>query len=370
MRWFSAALLLCSATAYADSPPRFPAGSVWHQRVDAAPLHADSETMISTLDGLGGWGPAGGVDHRMHIDFSFHVRRMTAEESAPMFPVVAHKVYDDYYLPDCEALGTGMPVPADAAFEGEAGQTCGNDGADCHLLVEQGGILYELYSGNLADSELDALCLAVWDLNVVYPAQGRGEHCTSADAAGFPIAPLMPSPDGVQAAIEEGSDSDLGHAIRFILPNARMASDSSLGGVDGRLYVRPATHAGGPEGPVESVPYGARLRLRADFPMAGYNAAAQVILRTMQRYGIVLADGGNIALTFASDRHNATTWSTLGITPQTFWSGSSGNRTPVLVTDFAVIDTGPRIGETFDCVRTNIVPGAALFEDGFESPQQ
>lgn len=368
---FAAVLLLCAAVVSADAPPRFPAGSVWHQRIDDAPLHPDSASMIDTLDGLGGWGPAGGVDHRMHIDFSFHVRRMAADEIAPLFPVVGHKAYDgDYYLPDCEPLGIRMPVPADAAFEGETGQTCGNDAADCHLIVEQAGLLYELFSGNLADNELDALCLAVWDLNVVYPPEGRGEHCTSADAAGFPIAPLMPSPDGVQAAIDAGSDSDLGHAIRFILPNARMATDASLGGVDGRLYVRPATHAGGPTGPVDTVPYGARLRLRADFPTAGYNAAARVILRTMQRYGIVLSDGGNIALTFASDRHNGTTWSTLGITPQIFWNGSEGDRTPIRVTDFAVVDTGARIGETFDCVRTDIVPGAALFEDGFESLQQ
>ena len=57
--------------------------------------------------------------------------------------------------------------------------------------------------------------------------------------------------------------------IRFILRNNRMASDDSLGGVAGRLYVRPASHAGGPSGPKESVPYGARLRLRSDFPLDG-----------------------------------------------------------------------------------------------------
>lgn len=362
-------VLLCidAAPAFADVPPRFPNGAIWHQRIDSAPLHPSSASMISTLDGLGGWGPVASVNHRMHIDFSFHVRRMDALEPAPMLPVVEHADYLNYYLPDCEPLGTTMPVPDDAAFEGESGQTCDNENADCHLIVERGGILYELYSGNRSGDQLDALCLAIWDLNVVYPAEGRGDHCTSADAAGFPIAPLMPSPDGVQAAIDAGSDSDLGHAIRFILPNARMASDPDLPGADeGKLYVRPATHAGGPSGPVASVPYGARLRLRADFPMAGYNAAAQVILRTMQRYGIVLADGGNIALNFASDRHNATTWSALGITPQIFWNGTAGNRTPVRVTDFAVIDTGARIAETYDCVRTDIVPGEALFRDGFE----
>ena len=60
-----------------------------------------------------------------------------------------------------------------------------------------------------------------WHLKAIYPAEGRGDHCTSADAAGFPIAPLLFNADEVFAALPSG---DLGHAIRFILPNGRMAN--------------------------------------------------------------------------------------------------------------------------------------------------
>lgn len=351
------------ALAWADPPPRFPPGAVWHQNVAMAPLHASSATMISTLDGLGGWGPAGGVNHRFHIDFSFHVRQVGAGGGL-RFPVLEHAFYQDYYLPDCENPGTRVALPADAAFEGETGLDCDNTSNDCHLLLHEKntGRLYEVYSGDFDGTRIDALCVAVWDLNVVYPPQGRGEHCTSADAAGFPIAPLLVNADEVAAAAPV-AQSDLGHAIRFILPNPRMATDAALGGSDGKLYVRPASHAGGPTGPSSSVPYGARLRLRQDFDMAGYNAAAQVVLRTMQRYGIVLADGGNIALTFESDRHTAAKWADLGITPQVFWNGAVGNRTPVRVTHFDVLDTGPRIAETYDCARTDIAPS---FQDGYE----
>lgn len=348
--------------AHAAPSPRFPSGAVWHREISTAPVHPSSTQMISTLTGLGGWGNS----DRMQIDFSFHVRQMAPGENAPRYPVIPHRVYGDYYLPDCEPLGSTMPVPSDAAFEGNPGLSCDNAGEDCHLIVVEGQTLYELYSGNLVAGRLDAMCLAVWDLATVYPSQGRGEHCTSADAAGFPIAPLLPNADGVAAAVAQ-PDGDLGHAIRFILPNARMASDTSLGGVSGRFYVRPASHAGGPSGPAASVPYGARLRLRADFDMAGYNDAARVILRTMQRYGIVLADGGNIALTFESDRHTTAKWAALGITPQVFWNGSAGDRRPVKVSDFAVIDTGPRIPETYNCVRAPITPGQGIFNDGFEA---
>ncbi len=360
-RFFPTFLLLLSpALALGEAAPRFPTAAVWHQRVDAAPLHTDSEAMLGVLQGLGGWGNG----DRFQIDFSLHV--MHAAVDAPRLPVVRHAGSNEYYLPDCEPLGTEMPVPPDAAFEGETGLSCDNDNNDCHLLVVQGGLLYEAYSGNISGGEIDARCLAIWDLNAVYPGEGRGEHCTSADAAGFPMAPLLPNADGVAAAVAQ-ADGDLGHAIRFILPNPRMATDASLGGVGGRLYVRPASHAGGPSGPIGTVPYGVRMRLRSDFPMAGYNDAAQVILRTMQRYGIVLSDGGNIALNFQSDLHTDSTWDALGIGPHVFWDGSAGDRQPVQVGDFQIIDTGPRIGETWDCVRSAVVPGDVLFRDGFEA---
>ena len=86
----------------------------------------------------------------------------------------------------------------------------------CQHLGEQvvfGSDGVTLAGANFNGSEIDALCLAVWDLSRVYPAQGRGEHCTSSDAAGFPIAALMPNADGVAAAMTT-PDGDLGHAIR------------------------------------------------------------------------------------------------------------------------------------------------------------
>ena len=357
-------LILLSATlaipALADPPPRFPSGAIWHQDISTAPLHPNSTSMLNVL---GGWGNG----NRFQIDFSLNTYP-NAAAGTPMRPVIAHAGSGEYYSPDCEALPTSMPVPADAAFEGQSGLACDNDSEDCHLIVRQGNLLYELYSGNYSGGVLNARCLVIWQLNAVYPPEGRGEHCTSSDAAGFPIAPLMVNADEV-AANAGNPNSDLGHAIRFILPNASMARDTSLGGVGGRLYVRPASHAGSPSGPVGSVPYGVRMRLKSNFDMTGYNAAAQVILRTMQRYGIVLSDGGNIALTFESDRYTTAKWNNVGISPQTFWNGANGS-TPVLVSHFEVIETGPRIAETWNCVRSTVVVPDVIFQHGFERLDQ
>lgn len=361
-KWMVASCLLCFisiANLYADPPPRFPESAVWHTNIESAAVHPNSTSMISTLDGLGGFGVG-----RMQIDFSLHVVRAAVDSPTRTTVTIP---FGQYYSPDCDPLGTEIPVPANAAIEGQSGLSCNNSSGDCHLLIQQENILYELYRANLDGSgDMETQCLAIWDLTVVYPPEGRGEHCTSADATGFPMSPLLFNADEISASLSQDATGkgDLGHAIRFILPNDRMASDISLGGVDGVLYVRPASHAGGPSGPAGSVPYGSRLRLRSDFPLDNYNPAARVILNTMKRYGIVLADGGNIALTAESDLYTTTKWVDLGINSRVF--DLTQNATDVAITDFEVMDTGPRIAETYQCVRS-VIPQGNLFEDGFET---
>jgi serine/threonine-protein kinase len=337
----------------AVSLPRFRSDSVWNRNIAAAPLHPQSAAMISTLTGLGGFGFG-----RMQIDFGMHVVRAAA--GAPTYPILDR---GGYYLPDCEPLGALVPVPPGAAIEGQTGMTCPAS-EDCHYLVVQGSTVYEVYRGDLLASGLQAQCLAVWRLFTPYPPEGRGEHCTSADAAGFPMAPLLFNADEIAASLAQDATGggDLRHALRFILPNPRMAT-TEPGGGGTPVYVRPASHAGGPTGPSTTVPYGSRLRLRASFPLAGYNPAARVILNTMKRYGIVLADGGNIALTAESDRYTTTTWASLGIDSRVF--DLTPGATDVTAADFEVIDTSAVIVETYDCVRT-APPTDVTFADGFE----
>ncbi|WP_300617799.1 hypothetical protein [Dokdonella sp.] len=337
-RFRSMVLFLLAMTmpfASAAPLPRFPPGSVWRQDVSHAPLAADSASMLATLQALGGWG----AGDRFQIDFSMHVLHATA--GAPQVPVAAGG-----YSPDCDS-GFAFPLPHGGAVEGETGYQCAG-GGDCHLLVVQGDTLYEAYQANVAGGVLQSGCALRWDLRRTYPRHGRGEQCTSTDAAGFPVAPLLFNADDVAAAIP--ADGDLGHAIRFVLPNARMAA---------RTYVHPATHAGAPSGPVGSVPYGSRLRLKAGFDLSRYGPAAKVLLRTMQRYGIVLSDGGNIALTGESDRYTTAKWAALGMSPRTFVDGNPAPK----VTDFEVVETGPRHPLTYDCVRT---AEDFLFIDGYD----
>jgi serine/threonine-protein kinase len=185
-----------------------------------------------------------------------------------------------------------------------------------------------MWRANIVEGEFYGGCLAIWDMSRAYGSAGRGYDCTSADAAGFPIAPLLFTADEVAAG-------SVDHAIRFILPNARIRH---------RIYVSPATHSTGATGGGDNAPpYGARFRLRADFPLESLpNDGARAVARGLQRYGMFLADAGNVALTAQSDRFSTAKW-----------DGLLGSRDldSIQITDFEMIEAGERIDYTGDCVR-------------------
>jgi hypothetical protein len=301
----------------------FQANAPWYQDVSNAPLDAESATVMAGLQARGGWG--GGS---MRVDFSIEVLRADAST-----PIRAFTPNDEFYTPDCDNVP--VPVPAGGRLEGETGYTCTNDG-DCHLIVVQGDKLYEMWRANISGGTFTGGCLAVWDLKRDYwssnssSGYGRGMQCTSADAAGYPITDLLFTADEVKAGT-------INHAIRFILPNDRIRK--------GQL-VLPATHSGVGKGTPtpDTVPYGARLRLKANVDISALKPGAQVVARALKKYGMFLADGGNIALTARADTDSAVKWDGL-LNP--------GDLAGLKVSDFEMVDGGARVPVTNDCVRTN-----------------
>lgn len=300
-----------------DTGRYFPEGSIWYEDVSTAPVDQESDAVIAWLDSQGGFGLG-----RLQIDFSIEV--LQADENTPFR---SFEPTEDWFEPDCDL--DDVPVPTNGALEGESGYECETDG-DCHLIVvdRANNRLYEMWRANIVDGEFFGGCLAVWDMSRVYGPTGRGENCTSADAAGFPIAPLIFSADEVAAG-------SIDHAIRFILPNERIRAD---------IYVRPATHStGATSGPDTAPPYGAHFRLRADFPLEDLpNDGARVVARALQRYGMFLSDGGNVALTAQSDRFTTAKWAGLL---------ESRDLDLIQVSDFEMVEGGERFTFTGDCVR-------------------
>src|ERR1041385_2388081 len=299
--------------------PYFTTPMFFNTDVSALPKAANSASLISALVAAGGWGNG----NKMQIDFALDV--LTANASTPKRTFTPT---DDFSSPDCDQ--TAMPIPAGGNVEDETGYACTGDG-DCHLLVfdKDAGKLYEMWRANITTT-FQGGCLAVWNARASYTTTLRGNQCTSADAAGFPIAPLLFTADEVKAG-------HIDHAIRFILPNTRVK----------RGFVRPATHGSNTTGSSSAPSYGVHLRLRADYPIANLKPAAQVVARAMQKYGMYHADGGNVALTAQSDRHTTAKWSGLL---------GSNDLAALKVTDFDVIDHGAPIALTSDCVRSAPLP--------------
>lgn len=280
----------------------------WTTDVSGKPASGESKAIIDGLQAAGGWG--GGT---FRIDATIEVLRATATTEVRPFTKT-----DDFYAPDCDEVP--FPVPAGGALEGESGYRCESDG-DCHLIVVDPikKKLFEMWRADIHGSTFHGGCAVVWDLTKKYPETLRGKGCTSADAAGFPIAAMLASPDEVAAG-------EIPHALRFILPNARIQSG---------MYVAPATHSTGPtSGGPNAPPYGVRFRLRADYPVASLGKGAAAIARALQKYGMFLADGGTITLTVQSDRFTTHKWSEYGL------DGQSLNM--LKVADFEVVELGAR----------------------------
>jgi hypothetical protein len=157
------------------------------------------------------------------------------------------------------------PIPNDVAIEGGSG----SDGDRHAIIVDSDSCeLFELYS--LYPSPWRAGSGAIWSLgsNALRP---RG--WTSADAAGLPILPGL-------VRYEEVAAGHIDHAIRFTVSRSR------------RAYVYPARHFASSRTSKKLPPMGLRLRLRSNYPMAGFPYQARVVLKALKRYGMIVADNG------------------------------------------------------------------------------
>lgn len=313
----------------ASGPPGalFTTNVPWNVDVSRAAKAGRSDAIIRALTDAGGWGTGA-----LQADFSIPV--FFADHNTRRLQVVG---IEDYCGggPDCDAVPAKMPVPANAYIEGSSTLKCDTTGAtegqeDCHLLVvdRDEHKLYEIYHGSQSGENITAQAFFIWDLGKKYPETLRGDQCTSADAAGFPIAAMTPTADEVASGA-------INHAIRFILPNDRMKES---------VYVRPATHAGGPaSSDPNAPPYGVRFRLRADFDDSHFSKSEKVIIAALKKYGMFLSDGGQVPLTFADDRTSTKKWSELGVTAQSF--------NAVGVDQFEVVELGNEVNLTYECVR-------------------
>ncbi len=334
----------------------FPETTWMYTDVSAAPTRANSAATTAWLEARGGWGNA----NRFQIDTSFVV--LDADANTPR---VARYAMDPVaYSTDCDP-NVMFPVPMGGRIEGQMdyvcpGRTAGDYTGDCHMIVADFGSnqLFEAYRATYTGGRFYTECSVAWNTqrdvwgqppapgSTLPPVAARnwgiGRDCTGPDAAGFPMAPLLFTVGDVMSGRVE-------HAIRFALPNNRMQR-AAMNGAPGPVYVWPATHAGGPSAFDPNAPiYGSRWRLRAGFDPASRgldpaNPVVRAVVYGLTHYGMLLADGGEIALMAEDSTGCAASWDTL-------W-GPRGSRVlnGIRPSDFEVIDTGGT-ENGYDCLR-------------------
>lgn len=169
------------------------------------------------------------------------------------------------------------PIPLNAPIEG-------NGNGDSHVIAVdiENKKLYELFYARVNGNRWDASSGAVFDLKT---NSLRPDGWTSADAAGLPIFPGL-------VRYEEIRKGVIDHPIRFTLQSSKVKP----------AYISPARHKVNSSGGQYSLPFGARIRLKASFDISSYSATNQIILKAMKKYGLILADiGSNLYITGSPD---------------------------------------------------------------------
>jgi hypothetical protein len=237
----------------------FPADNIWNVPVDTLPLDSRSDSYVATI----------GATRTVHADFGsglwdggpIGIPYVIVTGSQPKVAVTFE--YDD------ESDPGPYPIPPDPPIEG------GPDAdGDRHILMldRDNCRLYELFSAYPAGGGAwEAGSGAIFDLNA---HALRPETWTSADAAGLPVLPGL-------VRYDEVASGEIRHALRFTAPRTR------------RAYIWPARHYASSYTAMDYPPMGQRFRLNADFDISGFSPEAQVILRALKKYGMILADNGS-----------------------------------------------------------------------------
>lgn len=251
----------------------FPAGNSWNQDISAAAVDPYSSQIISKIAsshlkadfGSGLWDNA-------PIGIPF----MVVCGSQPKVNVTFRANANDGNYGSESDKGP-YPIPANAPVEG-------NGVGDSHVIVvdRDNKKLYELYNASVSGGKWSASSGAIFDLT---SDKLRTAGYTSADAAGLPIFPGLVKYDEIVKGV-------INHPIRFTLQSANVKP----------AYISPARHSVNSSGGQYSLPFGAKIRLKASFNITSYPVHIQIILKAMKKYGLILADiGSNMYISGAPD---------------------------------------------------------------------
>jgi len=247
----------CSAIkSDAEQLQIFPGDNAWNLNISNAPQHPNSAEIIAGISTNGIKADFGsGLWEGAPIGIPYVVVCGNQQKYTVNF---RGNDYDDNY--GDESDNGPYAIPLNAPIEG-------NGEGDSHVIAidKENKILYELYNASVNNGKWEASSGAIFDLksNALRP-----DGWTSADAAGLPIFPGL-------VRYDEIVKGEIDHPIRFTLNSSKVKS----------AYIHPARHKVNSTGGQYSLPFGARIRLRADFDVSGFSATNKIILTAMKNMG-------------------------------------------------------------------------------------
>lgn len=274
--------------------PLLPDNHIFNTPIDSLPVHGSSAAFIATIGGT----------VRLHLDLGQQTDQAQADYyGIPhnivagddlTWPQVAFTSPDSSLdwdpLPEADCANSSkqlvrpctsgtpyLPIPPNVLVEGGINTDAGHQpGADHHILVLDSDScwLWETYHSYKPGGTWEIFGAAAFDLssNDLHP-----DTWTSADAAGFPILPLL-------LRAEEASSGEIRHALRFTILTSKIRGS----------YTWPATHEASSQTSTSMPEYGQLFRLKASFQIpASYTTQSKAILTAMKTYGMYIADGGS-----------------------------------------------------------------------------
>jgi hypothetical protein len=245
----------------------FPANNVWNTDISKLPVNKRSAEWVKNI----------GRGDLLHPDFGPSFGAQPVPYGIPITVVSgSHPKVHVKFMYSSESDHVRYPLGKDTKIEGGR-----NASGDRHAIVVDKATCrdYETWLTRDTKKGWTAGSGAVWSLTSnklrFKPGLDLGSSgLTSADAAGLPILPGLLRPAEVKSGFVD-------HAIRFTAP------------VTSEHFIWPAEHQAGSKQSRNYPPMGARFRLKASFPLAGYSRATKVVLRAMKTYGLILADNGS-----------------------------------------------------------------------------
>jgi hypothetical protein len=259
----------------------FPNDFIFNTPINGLPPDTSSNTYITTIGGSTKLHLDLGTETDQSKDDYYGIPSNVVNGNSLTWSTAKFNDSDDGDESDCGNSSHGvvspcngtpvLPIPTSPLVEG--GINTGDN--DHHMLVVDADScrLWELYNAEMPNSwTIDQS--STWDLT---SDALRPDTWTSADAAGFPIYPLL-------LRASEASSGVINHAFRFTAENSDIRN----------TYVWPARHEAN-SGTSTSLPQmGQLFRLKSSYQIpSSFNTQSKAILTAMQTYGMYLADNGS-----------------------------------------------------------------------------